>query len=283
MKKALISIVLLAIIGIGIYGGIRLDRRAKRLAAYRAAENKKAEQVTWRGKEGWTIDQIAKDLDEKGVVDESLFVKAAAVEAKQSFDFFGETPRKYSLEGYLFPDTYFFAKGSSPSQVVKKMLANTKAKITSDLIKDIHSQGRTVYDVLTLASIVEREVGRNTSKVSSQDQATLQDEREIVAGIFMNRLKIGMPLQSDATVNYITGKDTPSVSYDDLNIDSPYNTYKHAGLPPGPIGNPSMNSILATIHYRETDYLYFLNKPDGTAVYAKTLDEHNANKAKYLK
>jgi len=282
MKKLVFGLIVLAVTAVGIYSGVRLNARAKRQAAYKEALNKKAEQISWRSIEGWTNGEIAADLDQKGIVSKTDFNAALAAEA-QTFDYFGETPRKKSLEGYLFPDTYYLAKGASAKGIIEKILANTKSKITPDIIAEIHAQGKTVYDTLTLASIVEREVGRNTATISSQDQSTLQNEREIVAGIFMNRLKIGMPLQSDATVNYITGSKNPSVSIQDTKINSPYNTYKYAGLPPGPIGNPSLNSILAVVHYRVTDYLYFLNKPDGTAVYAKTLDEHNANKAKYLK
>jgi len=105
---------------------------------------------------------------------------------------------------------------------------------------------------------------------------------KIVSGIFHNRLEIGMPLQSCATVNYITGKDTPAVSAEDLEIDSMYNTYMYAGLTPGPISNPGINSIDAALHPQSNDYLYFLATPQGETIYAKTFDEHVANKTRYL-
>ncbi len=209
------------------------------------------------------------------------FLLALQVKA-QSFDYFGETPKVKSLEGYLFPDTYFFAKNAKPGDIIDKILANTDAKLTPAIRAEIKAQNRSIYSVLTLASIVEKEVGRNQSTVSVEDLKNLQNEREIVAGIFINRLAQGMPLQSDATVTFITKKNNPSATIADTKIDSPYNTYKYAGLPPGPISNPSLSSILAAINYRQTDYLYFLTEPNGTAHFAKTLDEQNQNKAKYL-
>ncbi|MDB4940300.1 MAG: hypothetical protein JWO40_725 [Candidatus Doudnabacteria bacterium] len=239
-------------------------------------------QIKWRAVEGWTNQNISDDLAQKGIVSKNAFDKQLAQSAL-TFDYFGEKVPIKNLEGYLFPDTYFFAKDATAADVINKILANTSTKITPEIVSDIHAQKKTVYEVLTLASIVEREVGRNTSTVSASDLATLQTERETVAGIFINRLKGGMPLQSDATIGYITKSKSPSATLAQLQIDSPYNTYKYKGLPPGPIGNPSLSSILAVVHYLPSNYIYFLSKPDGTAVYAKTLDEQNANKAKYLK
>jgi UPF0755 protein len=111
----------------------------------------------------------------------------------------------------------------------------------------------------------------------------MQKEREIVASVFYNRLEIGMALESDATVNYVTGKGDRSATIADTKIKSPYNTYQVKGLPPTPIANPGLGSLEAAINPATTDYIYFLNKPDGEAVYAKTLAEHNANRQKYLR
>jgi len=129
-----------------------------------------------------------------------------------------------------------------------------------------------VFDIVTLASIVEKESGAS------------QQDREIIAGIFYNRLNAGMALESDATVNYVTKKKTPAISQADTQLDSPYNTYKYPGLPPGPISNPSLGSLMAALYPQKTDYVYFLTDPKtDRAVFAKTYDEHLANKQKYLK
>jgi UPF0755 protein len=274
LLKTLFFLAVLVVVG---YGGLRLYRHFNR-----PVSTVKSAQTKWREVEGWTNEEISADLDKKQIVVQSDFNNQLTRSAL-TFDYFGEKPKTKNLEGYLFPDTYFFASTATPEQIINKILANTKQKIFPAIVSEIHSQKRTVYDVVTLASIVEREVGRNTSTVTSADLTALQNERETVAGIFMNRIKAGIPLQSDATIGYITKSKDPSASSSDLQIDSPYNTYKYTGLPPGPIGNPSLSSILAVVNYRKTDYLYFLSKPDGTAVFAKTLDEHNANKAKYLR
>ncbi|MHB8871133.1 MAG: endolytic transglycosylase MltG [Candidatus Doudnabacteria bacterium] len=277
------ALFILSAVGLALVGAKLLsDREARR----EQVANMKAPQVSWRAVEGWTISDMASDLEKRGLVTEKDF-NAELKAVLSDYDFLGElkdlNPKPSSLEGYLFPDTYFIASKPTASSVVKKMMDNLEGKITTQMRVDIAKQDRSIYDVLTLASIIEKEVGRNTSKISSVDLQALQEERETVAGIFMNRLRIKMALQSDATIGYITKKNNPQASSSDLLIDSPYNTYKYRGLPPGPISNPSISAIKAAIYYKDTDYLYFLTMKDGTAVYAKTLDEHNANKRKYLK
>ncbi len=277
------AIFILSAIGLALAGAKLLsDREARR----EQLANMKAPQVSWRAVEGWTISDIASDLEKRGLVTEKDFNAELKV-VLTDYDFLGELKdlksKPSSLEGYLFPDTYFIASKPTASSVVKKMMDNLEGKMTTQMRVDIAKQDRSIYGVLTLASIIEKEVGRNTSKVSSEDLQALQEERETVAGIFVNRLRINMALQSDATIGYITKKNNPQTSSADLLIDSPYNTYKYRGLPPGPISNPSLSAIKAAIYYKKTDYLYFLTMKDGTAVYAKTLDEHNINKRKYLK
>lgn len=234
-----------------------------------------------RLKEGWTNEDIAKYLDENNIVSAKEF-NAALKKTSTSFLYFGEKPKVKSLEGYLFPDTYFFAKNTSAEKIIQRLVDTLDLKLTAQIVSEIKAQDKTIYDILTLASIVEKEVGRNKNVLSREDVSNLQVEREIVAGIFYNRLAIGMALQSDATVTYITKKRNPQASIADTQIDSPYNTYKYKGLPPGPISNPSLSSILAVVRFRDTDYLYFLTKEDGTAVFAKTFEEHSRNKAEYL-
>ncbi len=174
-----------------------------------------------------------------------------------------------SQEGYLFPDTYLFPKDSSASAIVKKLTTTFDIKIAS-----ISPIGTTLSpkELLILASILERETKTD-------------EERPIVAGILMNRLNIGMPLQVDATVQYAVGTAKnwwPILSRDDLGINSKYNTYKFPGLPPTPIANPGISSIMAVYHPTANDYWYYIHDTSGQIHYAKTLDEHNANIRKYL-
>ena len=185
------------------------------------------------------------------------------------YDFIKKISVGLDLEGYLFPDTYFISKKETGTTLVSKFLNNFNKKVSQDIRDEIRSEGKTLEEVLSLASIVEREV-------------KLDKDRPIVAGIFWKRLEIGMPLGSDATLSYIL--KTNKVKYDskDLEVDSPYNTYKNAGLPPGPICNPGLEAILATIHPVETDYLYFLNDANtGETIFSKTNNEHNSNKAEH--
>ncbi|MBU4314836.1 endolytic transglycosylase MltG [Patescibacteria group bacterium] len=175
-------------------------------------------------------------------------------------------PDSVDLEGYLFPDTYRFYPDATAGDIVTTMVDQMQANVEEiDGIAGVKS----IHELLTLASIIEKEVPS-------------ADEMKVVSGIFHNRLDIGMPLQSCATVNYVTGKDDPAVSAQDLEIDSPYNTYMYAGLTPGPISNPGINSIDAALHPQSNDYLYFLATPQGETIYAKTFDEHVANKTRYL-
>lgn len=175
-------------------------------------------------------------------------------------------------EGYLFPDTYYFYKNISISDVVKKMEDNFDGKLKEILSAEAQEKlgEGGLYDILKMASIVEKEV------ISDEDRA-------IVAGIFWKRIKNNVPLQADITIAYILGVDKWRYSYEDTRIKSPYNTYLNLGLPPTPIDNPGLSAIKAAIYPKQTDYLYFLSAPDGRTIYAKTLEEHNANKAKYLK
>ena len=232
-------------------------------------------------KPGWSLDEIESYLVAGKIVSGADFDAAQKKLAAQGM--FGENFLDGSLEGYIFPDTYFAAKNASAAEIIQKALDDLNLKLTAQMRADISAQHKTIYQILTIASIVEREVGRNTTTLTDSDLANLQTERKIVAGIFYKRLQLGIPLQSDATVDYITKKKDPSATFADLQIDSPYNTYKFKGLPPGPISNASLSAIEAAIYPKTSDYLYFLSAPDGTAIFAKTLQEQDLNKAKYLK
>lgn len=238
--------------------------------------------------EGWDAADIAGALEAAGITGKKTFLDyekrgaQASPELAKTFTFLQELPPGASLEGFLFPDTYFFSKGSSVEAIAGKMLDDFDRKLTPDLRAQIKAHNQDIFSIVTMASLIEREVGRNASKLSDAEFQKLQQERRLVASVFYNRLQLGMPLESDATIAYITGSKSNRATIEQTKIDSPYNTYKYKGLPPGPIASPSLDAIAAAITPAQSDYLYFVSAPDGTAYFAKTLQEHNANKQKYL-
>lgn len=171
-------------------------------------------------------------------------------------------------EGYLFPDTYFFLSNVEAEFVVAAMKKNFDEKI-QELMPRIEQFGRPYEDVIIMASIIETE-------------ARQKNTRRMIADILWRRLDIGMPLQVDVSFKYVNGKVTPDLTLDDLDIDSPYNTYKYAGLPPTPIANPGLGAIEATITPTKSSYLYFLSGNDGVMHYARTFEEHKQNRRLYL-
>lgn len=173
------------------------------------------------------------------------------------------------LEGYLFPDTYFVSTETTLEDIVRLLQENFREKI-APLSAEIDASPFTLEETITLASIIEREAGDTESK-------------HLVSGILQNRLSIDMPLQVDAIFDYLLGKTSAELTDEDLNLDSPYNTYRYRGLPPGPIANPGLESIRAVLEPTETDYLYYLTGNDGTFYYAKTFEEHKENKERYLR
>lgn len=179
-------------------------------------------------------------------------------------------PKANDLEGYLFPDTYEFAKDATAQDVVKVMLDTMKMHIDELGAPTGDATDMTTHEILTLSSIVEKEV--RTAETMNN-----------VADVFLKRIAIGMALQSDATINFIIKGDDPSPTYEDLEVHSPYNTYKHPGLPPGPISAPGLNALTAVFHPASNDYYYFLTTDAGDIYYAKTYDQHLENKRKYLK
>ena len=219
--------------------------------------------------EGLTTREVAQIVHDNGFsyeawLDLTGYEPGPGIEQKASsdfsdkFNFLKVKPADASLEGFLFPDTYRIFKDGSPKDILIKMLNNFERRV-----------GSVSYNDLILASIVEREIHG-------------ERDRKIVADIFKRRLKIGMPLQADSTVNYVTGKETPALSSIDRGFDTPWNTYLYRGLPPTPISNPSLESIEAVRNPIANSYLYFLTDKDGVIHYGKTLEEHNINKAKYL-
>lgn len=212
--------------------------------------------------EGWDILDIERYLVGKGICTEEEFKEVISKDYSSDFSFLKARRKGVNLEGYLFPDTYVISLGSKVQDIVNVMLANFDKKLNSGLEEQIFSQKKTVFEVITMASIIEKEV------------RTLEDKK-IVSGILWKRLEVGMPLQVDSSINYITGKNDPGATIKDTKIDSLYNTYKYQGLPFGPISNPGMDSILAAIYPKETNYWYYLTNSNGKTIFSKTFAEHS--------
>lgn len=223
--------------------------------------------------EGWRLKNIAAYLAEEGAVAESDFLAAAEIgNWRFRYSFLNDAEIK-SLEGFLYPDTYKIFTDATAADIIKKLLDEFDGKVTPQMRADLQAQKHSLLDAVILASIIEREIS---------NQPAADSDRKIVADIFWKRLQIGMGLQSDATVNYITGKTSTRPTLADLEIDSPYNTYKYRGLPPGPINNPSLASLEAAIYPTANDYYYFLTDKSGAAHFAETYAGHQQNIAKYL-
>ncbi len=225
--------------------------------------------------EGWTAEQIAKELEKKNIVSSSDFLAAVATTDSRTvlpdtyYAFLKDKPATANLEGFLFPDTYRFFVDTTAAQVLKKFLDNFGQKYTATLQAAAVAKNRTTFEVVTMASILE-------------DELRTDRDRAKAADLFWRRLDIGMALQSDATVNYVTGKGRAQPSIEDTKVDSPYNTYKYPGLPPGPIGNPGVSALRAAVSPEPNTFFYYLSAPDGTTYFAETYEQHLANKAKYL-
>jgi len=221
--------------------------------------------------EGFTLHEIETRLKEGGLVAGENLSSQKIESFSGNYEFLKNMPQKANLEGFLFPDTYKFDKEVAQREILQKMLDNFESQVTEKMRFDIASQGRTLFEIVTMASIIEKEV-----KTPS--------DRRMVSGIFWQRLKNSYPLQSDATLSYIFGDKIAMHTFEQTKIDSPYNTYRYIGLPPGPINNPGLDAIEAAIYPQKSDYYFFITKPDtGEAVFAKTLQEQNANVVKYLK
>jgi UPF0755 protein len=230
--------------------------------------------------EGWNYKEIGKYLENKmNISKEDFFSVTYDLQWENKYDFLKDNPwinkvgtvykPPLQIEGYLFPDTYQIYKDANSEDIIKKMLDNFNKKLSIKMREDIKKQGKTIFEIITLASIIEKEVSK-------------EEDRKIVAGIFYKRLKQGIHLESCATINYILGNNKKQLSFEDTRVESPYNTYLNKGLPPGPISNPGIFAIKAAIYPQETDYLFFLSKPTGETVFSKTFEEHNKNKRKWL-
>lgn len=212
--------------------------------------------------EGFGIKEIAKRLADEGLVDEQEFLAEAKDFAP--YDYMKKRPNvRYAAEGYLFPDTYVIHSDVSAEGIMKMMVEDFDTRLTPALRQQAAAKGLSIHDLITLASLVEKE-------------ARYDEDRPIIAQVFFKRLQMGMPLQSDTTLQYLMAGPKEDVSIEDTKIDSPYNTYQHEGLPPGPIASPGMKSILAVLNPANTDYLYFVADRQGHNHYSQTYDEHLA-------
>ena len=213
--------------------------------------------------EGFTLTQIAEALEAKGVCDATAFRDLASQPGAWTHWDVGFALPQSTLEGYLYPDTYDFLPHTPPEDIAKEMLLNFSRRFARPKEQEIAAGGHSLHEVVTLASLIERE-------------ARVPADRPRIAGVLENRLKQGMKLEIDATVLYALGHHKDRVLYKDLEIDSPYNTYRHAGLPPGPIASPGMAALDAALHPEANDYLYYVAQKSGEHFFSRTLAEHDA-------
>ncbi|OGZ58475.1 MAG: hypothetical protein A3B96_03970 [Candidatus Spechtbacteria bacterium RIFCSPHIGHO2_02_FULL_43_15b] len=236
----------------------------------------KIKQVKVTIPEGYTTSQmeelfIKSDFElNKGELVEAADVSPALVHRIFNLNFLLDLPEDATIDGFLFPDTYIFEESPDLNSIMEKMLVNFSDKVPDATRVKIKADGRTLYDTVKMASLLEKEV------------KTYEDMR-IASGILWKRIEIGMPLQVDATLIYITGKKGSELTSEDKLINSRYNTYLYRGLPPTPINNAGLNAINAAVNPFETEFLYYISTPDGETIFSKTLDDHNANVAKFLR
>lgn len=214
--------------------------------------------------EGSTLGELARQLESERlapaedilrVAKDAVFLKTLDIQAD-------------SVEGYLFPDTYQFVKGMTPEEVLARMVARLREKISPEILAEARQREMTTHQLLTLASIIEKE-------------AVESSEMPLISAVFWNRLKRDMPLQADPTVQYAVGKDRKRLTREDLQVDSPYNTYRRQGLPPGPIGSPGRAAIQAAVRPAAVKYLYFVAMDDRFHTFSTNLADHNAAVARY--
>ena len=214
--------------------------------------------VSWTVPEGLTTSAIAELWETSGFGTAEAFQKAT--ETPRLLERYGLTDK--TVEGYLSPNTYKFAKGTTTEKVVEMMLNEFKQQWTEKFDEEAENLGRTRHEIVTLASVIEKE-------------AQVRLERPRISSVFHNRLTRKWKLQADPTVLYTLGNPESPLTKTDLQVDSPYNTYKYKGLPPGPIANPGIDSIIAALRPEKTDYLYFVAIGEGKHHFSKTLSEHN--------
>ena len=261
---------------------------------FSSSEDKKIEprpEKTVRLIEGWTSRDMGQYFESQGIWQSEEFLEFVGFpqidynkekdlppleDFSDDFSFLSDKPKNRGLEGYLYPDTYRIYATSSPRELVVKMLQNFDNQLTAKMRADIKKQGKTIYEIVTMASLLEKEAPINYKSGDNRDA-------RIISGIFWNRIKYGQALQSCATLAYVLGVNKSQYSSADIQTESLYNTYKYRGLPPGPISNPGILAIAAAIYPLSTNYNYFLT-PAGSKdiIYSTTYSKHLRNKSKYL-
>ena len=214
--------------------------------------------------EGYTARQMGARLAERSLASAAAFDRYAA---RTQLDVDGT--RTGSLEGFLFPSTYLIPVGAPPDRIAHILTDQFFRELPANAASKARALGLDVPQVITIASLIERE-------------AKADDERALMAGVYYNRLRAGMPLEVDATIEYVFPEHHAVITRRDLEIDSPYNTYRHTGLPPTPIANPGKASIDAAFAPVHSQYMFYVYKGNGHHAFAKTLQEHNANVERYL-
>jgi peptidoglycan lytic transglycosylase G len=245
-------------------GEYEVPRDANAWAIIALLESGRVRQHAILHPEGATVAELARALEAERLADVDAVTRVAA--DRKFLDAHGiEGP---SVEGYLFPDTYQFVRGMTAEEMLGKMVQRMRTKLTPEIRARARDMGLSTHQLLTLASIIERE-------------AIVKDEQRVVAAVFWNRLKIGMPLQADPTVQYAVAKERRALSRADLAVDHPYNTYVRSGLPPGPIASPGLGAIEAALEPAPVKYLYFVASDDQRHHFSTTVQEHNAAVTRY--
>lgn len=256
-------------------GDYILQRNMNMREIARALQRATFEEVVVTIPEGWRAEQVAEHLSNEGIMDGNLFLAAVRQGTGVAHPILIDRPAGASYEGYLFPDTYRLPINATPEDLISRMLENLASKIPANAPDLATAQGYTFYEILTIASIVERE-------------AVVPAERPTIASVYLNRIAQDMPLQADPTVQYAMGYQpdadqwwkTPVTLEEYQRVNSPYNTYLNYGLPPGPIANPGAASIIATLQPEQTDYLFFMGCGEGGHVFALDFATHERNVAR---
>jgi UPF0755 protein len=254
-------------------GHYSLTPQSTPLEIANALQDATPKEVTLTILDGWRLEEIAATLPTSGLEFSPETFLLATNAGPEGYPFLGKQPGSKSLEGFLFPGSYRLPRESTVDQVITILLEAFQEQLTPDLLAGFERQGLNIYEAVVLASIVERET-------------VVEDEMPLIASVFLNRLAAGMPLEADSTAQYALGyqKKTNTwwknpLSLDDLQVDSPYNTYLHGGLPPEPISNPGLNALRAVAFPAQADYYYFRAACDdsGEHRFSETFEEHLQN------
>jgi UPF0755 protein len=242
-----------------------------------ALQHSKVEEVAITIPEGWRAEQVADLLSKQGIMDGSVFLASIRQGVAVQHPLLASKPAGIGFEGYLFPETYRLPVQPRPEDLLVRMLDTMQSRLPIGWEGMASAQGLSFFQVLIIASIVERE-------------AVIPDERPAIASVYLNRVKLGMYLNADPTVQYAMGYQpdsgqwwkTPVTIEEYQGVNSPYNTYVNIGLPPGPICSPGASAIVAALQPAQTNYLYFVARGDGSHVFAETLEEHERNVRQYM-